>query len=103
MVEGICDRLVQRRAAVQMNQNIPNPVSRERGWTSVTYIQSAAGHITMELFDAVGRKVRTILDQETGAGEHVIDIPARDLPAGVYTILLRSETLGAVAKRMVVQ
>jgi hypothetical protein len=103
MVEGICDRLVQRRPNVQMNQNTPNPVSRERGWTSVTYIQSAAGHITMELFDAVGRKVRTILDQETGAGEHVIDIPARDLPAGVYTILLRSETLGAVAKQMVVR
>ena len=64
-----------------------------------------AGHARLELFDALGRRVRTLFDAEAAAGEHrvVLERVGRDgipLSPGLY--LARLETARFRATRRIV-
>ncbi len=103
LIEGICDRVMLRNPAITLQQNIPNPVSRERGWTSIPYSLDAPGHVVITLYDAMGKTMATIVDADMDAGTHVFELSTRDFPRGVYTIMLRSGSLRGMTRRMVLQ
>lgn len=77
--------------------NAPNPF---RTATTVSYRPGRAGPVTLELFDAKGRRVRTYEDRATDKGVHEIAVDASDLASGVYYYRLRSDA-GTVTKRCV--
>jgi Mg-chelatase subunit ChlD len=103
VIEGMCDRIVQRVQAAALHQNVPNPVSRERGWTSIPYTVTASGRVVINIYDAMGRKVLTVLDCEKDAGEYAVDVATSGLSAGEYTILLGNASRMIAAKKMIVQ
>ena len=76
----------------------PNPFNP---LTTIRYELSAAGSVTLDLYDARGSLVRRLLDGEhRPAGNHELNLDGRDdagreLAAGVY--LLRLSTDGAAA------
>jgi hypothetical protein len=59
----------------------PNPV---RGQARVTYTLARTGRVDLALFDAAGRRVRTIARGTAGAGVHDAGIEAQELSHGVY-------------------
>jgi len=70
----------------------PNP---GRGWTNLTFHIPRGGYTRMEIYDVMGRRVRTLLAGSNPAGAHAIRWDGRDergrgLASGVYLAKLRS-------------
>ena len=65
---------------------LPNPCEeRCRVW-----FDSGVEQVSITLFDARGQWVRGILDHGNGAGRRSVDIDLHDLPAGAYSLQVRS-------------
>jgi hypothetical protein len=79
-----------RAAALEQNQPNPfNPV------TTIAFTLSNPGAARLEIFDASGRLVRTLIDRPMTAGAHQIlwdglDADGRDVGSGVYFYRLRA-------------
>ena len=81
---GIPDRLT-------LGQNYPNPFN---GATTIPYAIVRPGDVTVSLFDALGRAVRTFTRRHTVPGPHVVEwdgLDARGMPAasGLYLYRIR--------------
>ncbi len=77
---------------VVLHPNFPNPFGNR---TTLAYDMSAPGHVTLEVFDLLGRVVRTVEDGPRGAGRREVEIDANGLPSGIYFVRL---TAGNVSK-----
>ncbi len=58
----------QVQYAFRLDQNYPNPFTSS---TAIGYRLSASGLVRLEVFDMLGRKVATLIDNEVEAGEHI--------------------------------
>lgn len=65
----------------------PNPFNPE---CTISFQLPEAGQTTLTLFNIKGQKVKTIVNQEYGIGEHKVALDASRLPSGVYTIRIKS-------------
>ena len=61
----------------------PNPFTDR---TRVTFALPAPAAVTVEVFDAVGRRVAVLAQGDLAAGEHDAVFDADGLPAGVYLV-----------------
>ncbi len=73
-------------ASSNLNQNYPNPFNPS---TIISYSLATAGHTTIEIYNILGHRVITLLDNWQDAGHHSIQWDARDesargVAAGVY-------------------
>ncbi|MEM6326958.1 MAG: T9SS type A sorting domain-containing protein, partial [Bacteroidota bacterium] len=73
---------------------VPNPL-RESGFTRFELLEVAV--VRVSVYDALGREVLRLEDGWRAAGSHDVEIEARDLAPGVYTLRLVSS--GATATR----
>lgn len=78
----------------ELAANRPNPFGRE---TTLSFVLPRAARAELSVFDLSGRRLRTLVQGEIGAGNHQIawdgtDAEGRRLSAGVY--LYRLEALG---------
>jgi len=85
-----------------IEQNVPNPFNPT---TSIRYTLSAPGRVTLMVFDAGGRLVRTLVDGNVDAGAHDAlwdgrDNAGRSVGSGVY--FYRIESGSFVASRKMV-
>ncbi len=67
----------------QLGHLAPNPA---RLLTNLTYALKNAGNVKIALYDATGRVVKTLVNEQMNAGEHNVRISAQDLTAGVYFV-----------------
>ncbi len=65
----------------------PNPA---RTRSALTYTLPEPGPATVEVYDAVGRRVAQLADGPHEAGTHTVDVPVGGLAAGVYVVRLRA-------------
>ncbi|MEP7219323.1 MAG: DUF4397 domain-containing protein [Bacteroidota bacterium] len=81
--------------------NAPNPFS---GRTTIGFRMERAGHVTIGLFDRLGRRVRSVLDEQRDAGEQRVEFDGSDLPAGAYLYRLGVDgTAGATGRMLLVK
>ncbi len=78
-----------------LHQNYPNPFNPR---TTIEYVLAASDHVTLRVFDILGRVVATLLDDRMPAGSHEARFDAQDLASGVYIYRL---TAGARAETKV--
>jgi hypothetical protein len=57
--------------------------------------------VILKAFDASGRRVSTLVNDNLGAGNHTVDWNARNVPGGVYFINL-IEKSGSRVKKVVI-
>jgi hypothetical protein len=79
--------------ALTLSRPSPNPAGRE---TVIGFALPRAGTVALEVFDAGGRRVRTLRRGWIDAGEHAIrydlqDAGGRPLGSGLYFVRLRGE------------
>jgi hypothetical protein len=65
----------------------PNPVA---GSATAVFRLSQETHVTLRLFDVLGRKVATLSDTRRPAGEVAVQVPLASLPNGVYFVRLEA-------------
>jgi hypothetical protein len=78
--------------------NYPNPFNPS---TSIKYDMAESGFVTLSVYDAAGRLIKTLVSEKQQAGPHTAiwnGLSSRGLPApsGVYVCLLRENAGGAV-------
>lgn len=62
-------------------QNYPNPFNPT---TQIRFSLPEDGHVTLEIFDLMGRRVETLLDRKFQAGFHSVTFDASRLPTATY-------------------
>ena len=62
---------------------LPNPVATTG---TLNVIVPAAGMVTVELFNSIGERVETLLNEYRGAGMYDVDVNAAMFPAGRYIV-----------------
>lgn len=74
-------------------QNYPNPFNPT---TTITYTLPSQSQVRLELFDVLGRKIATLLDEKQMSGTHVYCLNAAQhaLSSGVYFYRLEASTSG---------
>jgi acetyl esterase/lipase len=81
---------VRDRREEQHGQSLgayPNP------WNSTTTIQyhmETGGRASLRLYDVLGREIRTIVDADEDAGQHVERLDGSELASGIYILRLIS-------------
>lgn len=81
----------------ELFQNYPNPFNPS---TTIKFSIPVDGKIMMNLYNVLGEKIRTLINEERKAGTHRIEFNASDLSSGVY--LYTIEFAGKhIAKKMI--
>jgi ELWxxDGT repeat protein len=75
--------------SLSLAQSQPNPM---RAQAAITYAIAVGQHVTLKMYDAQGREVRTLIDQMQSAGMHRADVDASGLASGVYFYRLRTSS-----------
>ena len=100
VIKGPCSPLVGAGGtptSISLAPTTPNPASTT---ALVDYTVPAEGLVHLELYDALGARVRTLVSDVQKQGEYTLDLVAKDLPQGTY--FLRLESGGKVITRQVV-
>ncbi|UCE67734.1 MAG: T9SS type A sorting domain-containing protein [Candidatus Zixiibacteriota bacterium] len=72
---------------LMLNQNYPNPFNAS---TAISFRLSVREFVKLAVYDLLGRKVKTLADEERPAGVHTITFDASDLSGGIYFYRLRA-------------
>ncbi|SMO54865.1 DUF7133 domain-containing protein [Gracilimonas mengyeensis] len=73
--------------ATALKQNYPNPFNPV---TTIEYSLQKSETVTLEVFDALGRKVATLVDSYQSAGQYQVDFNASKLSSGIYLYRLKA-------------
>lgn len=65
----------------KLHQNYPNPFNPT---TTITYNLSNNGMVTLDVYDVLGRKVKSLVHEVQGTGKHKVTFDAGNLSSGVY-------------------
>ena len=82
----------------RLGQNQPNPFGAT---TTIGFELAEPSAVTLEVFDALGRQVATLLEDTLPAGPHSVDWDAGSLSSGVYVYTLRAGA-SVESRRMVI-
>jgi YVTN family beta-propeller protein len=88
-----------------LKQNYPNPFNPE---TFINYQIAAARRAELIIYNGLGQKVRTLLDQKQGPGSYQIRWDGKDdlgaqMPSGVYLYCLRAGSFVQTNKMVLLQ
>ena len=76
---------------LQLAQNYPNPFTDE---TIISFALPEASDVALEVYDALGRRIETLVNKTMVSGNHRIVFNASHLPGGIYFYRLQTgETL----------
>lgn len=76
----------------RLNSCYPNPT---KGMTTFTFYLNGQQQVSLDLYDTMGRKVKTIYEGEAGIGLHTFETDLSDLIPGSYIYTLQAGLLKA--------
>ena len=86
--------------AFSLGQNYPNPFNPS---TTIDYVIPRTTFVTLDLFDILGRVVRTLVSGEQGFGPHSVRFDGTGLSSGVYFYRLKANGVAQTKKLMVLR
>jgi len=87
-------------AGYELSQNYPNPFNAQ---TTIRFVLPTSVKVKLELYNLLGQKVATPIDDTMMAGYHVARIDASALPSGVYLYRLSAGEFTQVIKMIVLK
>jgi hypothetical protein len=81
MIEIVDNHPLHIPAEYLISQNYPNPFNPG---TRIDYSIPRQSHVTLKIFDILGREVATLADESQEAGDKSIAFDGATLPSGVY-------------------
>ena len=82
-------------AEYSLSQNYPNPFNPK---TTIRYSIKDAGFVKIEIYDILGRKVTTIVNEERPAGNYEVNFNGNNLASGIYFYKLTSGSFTQIKK-----
>ena len=84
----------------QLYQNYPNPFNSN---TTIVYHLKEAGHVKIEIYDVLGKKVRSLIDAEKNIGAHQLHWDGKNesgetVASGLYLYKMKTSDFVAVKK-----
>jgi len=79
-----------------LDQNYPNPFNPN---TTIRFVIPATEQVSLKIFDALGREISTLVNQELVSGSYEFTFSGQSLPSGVFFYQLRTEQ-GCWIKKM---
>ena len=76
-------------------QNYPNPFNPT---TTIEYTISKSGFVDLEIFDILGRKIATLINENQIAGNYSVKFDGSGLSSGIYIYRLKSDDFIAAKK-----
>ncbi len=83
-----------------LKQNFPNPFNPS---TTISYSLPQNGLVTIKFFDVLGNEIKTIVNQNISAGEHLVSFDGKNLTSGIYFYRLQSGNQVATKKLMLLK
>lgn len=83
-----------------LRQNYPNPVNDH---TRIVYDLPTPSHVSLILYNLLGQRVATLVDQEQAARQHQVVFRADDLPTGVYFYRIVTPSFTDTKKLLIVR
>jgi hypothetical protein len=78
--------------------NYPNPFNHQ---TTFSYSLPSSGTVSIEVFDMLGSKVKSFVNEAQTAGDHTFNMTSDDLKPGVYMATLKLQTNGQLLERTI--
>ncbi len=89
-----------RPIQLSLHQNFPNPFNPS---TTITFDLPKQGTLSLRVFSAIGREVRTLADGVYPAGSYRVQFDSGDLPSGIYTYELQAAGQRLVKKMVLMK
>jgi hypothetical protein len=70
-----------------LEPNYPNPFNPS---TKISFTIPNAGHVSIVVYDMLGKEISTLIDSDLGAGTHSVTFDAKNLASGTYIYRIRS-------------
>jgi hypothetical protein len=83
-----------------LHQNYPNPFNAS---TTIVYDVSEPGHVSLAIFDVLGRQVKVLVDGEQSAGRYPVSLDASSLSSGIYFCRLQVNGYSDMKKMVVLK
>jgi hypothetical protein len=90
----------EKPKAFALEQNYPNPFNPT---TTIHFAIPRNAHVTLKVYDLLGREVATLVDEVQGSGFKSIVFDASQLASGVYIYRLTAGSFSSSKKLMVVK
>ena len=84
----------------RLHQNFPNPFNPS---TQIKYEVAHRGDVELSVYDLLGRKIATLVNEKKSAGTYVAYWHASNMSSGVYYVQLRSDGRVATQRAMLVK
>lgn len=82
----------------KLEQNHPNPFNPS---TTISYVLEKENHVTLKVYDLIGREIATLVDESQSPGEYTVEFDASkysNLTSGIYFYKLTTEKYSDVRK-----
>ena len=99
-IVGIEEPLLKLPKSFQLDQNYPNPFNPV---TTIKYAVPKTAHVRLEIYNALGQRVATLVDATKQPGYYDISLNAYHLASGIYFYRLQSEKFMKIKKLMVIK
>jgi hypothetical protein len=83
-----------------VSQNYPNPFNPA---TTIEFAVPAGAHVTIDVYNAIGERVATLVDEQRGAGYHTVSFDASSLPSGLYLYRMSAGQFTSVRKMLLMK
>lgn len=83
-----------------LSQNYPNPFNPT---TKINFAIPKKSYVNLNVFDALGRKVKELIGDDLEAGNYSVTLNAGDLPSGVYFYKLTAGNLVQTKKAILLK
>ncbi|MCE1163905.1 MAG: T9SS type A sorting domain-containing protein [Bacteroidetes bacterium] len=83
-----------------LEQNFPNPFNPE---TSIKFGIPKNAFVTLKIFDATGREIAALLNEQRSAGVYTVEWKASSYPSGVYFYTIKAGEFSETKKMLLVK